>query len=325
MARIWTWCRARWGDALVVGTLLAALVEIWAADLESSRPIMTGFALLWTLPLLARRRFPFLAPSTALAAVAVEALVLETDFLGETSVPFFPLLLGSFWVFGAYNPPWRALAGFFGGLAAIAALLAFSEEATMSDLAFVSVFAAASTLAGSALGTRARRAVMLEERAEALERVREEEARLAVEQERGRIAGELHDVIAHSISVMTLQAGAARMMLDHDPGRAIEPVTNVEETGRQALAELRRLLGVLRRDMAGLELEPQPGLGNIDALLAEMREAGLPVALTVEGEPGGAPARGRSGCLPRRGGGAPARPRARRPSTDSRLRVVRRA
>lgn len=185
---------------------------------------------------------------------------------------------------------WRpAVAGFFAGLAAMAALLAFSEELTISDLAFVWVFAAASVLAGSALGSRTRRFAALEERAEAMEREREEEARIAVEHERARIARELHDVIAHSVSVMTLQAGAARMLLDQDPALVFEPVANVEETGGQALAELRRLLGVLRRDLAGPELEPQPGLGSIDALLAELREAGVPVELTVDGEPGSLP------------------------------------
>jgi signal transduction histidine kinase len=119
----------------------------------------------------------------------------------------------------------------------------------------------------------------------------EQRARWAVAEERGRIARELHDVVAHSVSVMVVQAGAARRSVTGNPGQATAALTQIEDTGRQALAEMRRLLGLLRdgRDGAAA-LDPQPSLAHLDALLAATREAGLPVELAVEGEPRQLPA-----------------------------------
>jgi len=112
----------------------------------------------------------------------------------------------------------------------------------------------------------------------------EERERAAVAEERRRIARDLHDVVAHSVSVMTVQAGAARLLLDEEPKRAREPLLAVEETGRQALGEMRRLLGILRRAEGKAALAPQPGLARLDDLVAQARAGGLPVELTVEGE-----------------------------------------
>jgi signal transduction histidine kinase len=141
------------------------------------------------------------------------------------------------------------------------------------------------SLIAYALQRRGKRAAQLEERAAFLEREREETERAAVAEERRRIARELHDVIAHSITLMTVQAGAARLVLAEDPELARESVVSVEETGRHALAELRRLLGILRPDEGEASLVPQPGLARVDDLIALARRAGLPVELTVEGEP----------------------------------------
>jgi signal transduction histidine kinase len=143
---------------------------------------------------------------------------------------------------------------------------------------------------------RGKRTAAAEERATRLERDHDERARVAVAEERARIARELHDDVVHSVSVMTVQAGAARMMLQSAPDRAAEPLTAVEDAGRQALAELRRLLGILREDGAGPVtgqdpmLSPQPGLDDLPPLLVSVREAGLPVDLTVLGEPRSLPA-----------------------------------
>jgi len=105
--------------------------------------------------------------------------------------------------------------------------------------------------------------------------------------ERARIARELHDVIAHNVSVMVVQADGASYALDADPGRAREALAAISATGRQALAEMRRLLGVLRREEDGgaSERAPQPGIGELGELLDQARGAGLPVSFTVEGEP----------------------------------------
>jgi signal transduction histidine kinase len=129
-----------------------------------------------------------------------------------------------------------------------------------SDLGIIGVLllAGALSLAAFALQRRAHGAVELEERAARLEREREDRARAAVVAERARIARDLHDVIAHSVSVMTVQAGAARLLLGDDPQRAREPLLSVEETGRQALAEMRRLLGLLRADEGQPELVRGP-------------------------------------------------------------------
>jgi len=116
-------------------------------------------------------------------------------------------------------------------------------------------------------------------------------ARWAVAEERGRIARELHDVVAHSVSVMVVQAGAARRSVAGNPDQATAALTQIEATGRQALAEMRRLLGLLRDGQDGtVALTPQPGLAHLDSLLAAAREAGLPVELAVEGEPRQLPA-----------------------------------
>jgi signal transduction histidine kinase len=116
-------------------------------------------------------------------------------------------------------------------------------------------------------------------------------SRWAVAEERGRIARELHDVVAHSVSVMVVQAGAARRSVAISPDLATTPLGQIESTGRQALTELRRLLGLLRDgEEPGAALVPQPSLAHLESLVAAAREAGLPVAVVVEGEPGPLPA-----------------------------------
>jgi signal transduction histidine kinase len=124
-----------------------------------------------------------------------------------------------------------------------------------------------------------------------LQRERDLKARWAVAEERARIARELHDVVAHSVSVMVVQAGAARRLVDGDPAQARQALTSIESTGRQALAEMRRLVGVMRHDgearpeEAADALAPQPGLADLDALVSRARDAGLEVELQVEGAP----------------------------------------
>lgn len=119
------------------------------------------------------------------------------------------------------------------------------------------------------------------------ERERQSASEAAVQVERRRIARELHDVVAHHVTVMVVQAGAARMALAHDPVAAARPLAEIEDTGRSALGELRRLLAVLRAgDQEGDEqLSPQPGMAALDALVEQMRAAGVPVELRVKGDP----------------------------------------
>jgi signal transduction histidine kinase len=128
---------------------------------------------------------------------------------------------------------------------------------------------------------RAEAVRVAEERAERSEL----EAKQAVEEERSRITRELHDVLAHSVSVMTVQASAVRRLLKPEQEREREALLTVEETGRQALAEMRRLLGIMRDNAEPAARAPQPGIGTLPALVDQIRQSGLPVELTIEGTP----------------------------------------
>ncbi|HEV7176867.1 MAG TPA: sensor histidine kinase, partial [Solirubrobacteraceae bacterium] len=138
---------------------------------------------------------------------------------------------------------------------------------------------------------RTRRAYLaeLEARAARLEQEREERAERAVIEERTRIARELHDVIAHNVSVMVVQASAGEDVFDTDPARARESLSAVASTGRAALTELRRLLGVIRAEEDQAGYAPQPGIEYLDELVGQIRETGLAVQLSVLGEPRGLP------------------------------------
>jgi signal transduction histidine kinase len=114
--------------------------------------------------------------------------------------------------------------------------------------------------------------------------------RVAVGEERSRIARELHDVVAHSVGAMVAQAQGARRVLDRDPARAREALEAIERTGRDALEEMRRSLGILRRTDADAPLAPQPGMERLGALVAQARDSGLQVELVTEGEPAPLPA-----------------------------------
>jgi signal transduction histidine kinase len=147
------------------------------------------------------------------------------------------------------------------------------------------VMGGAICLIAYALQRRTKLARELEQRAARLERERDERTRAAIAEERRRIARELHDVIAHTVSVMTVQAGAARLLLDDEPERAVEPLLAVEETGRQALAEIGRLLGILREGEGEIAFARRPGMADLDALVEHARRAGLAVEVAVEGRP----------------------------------------
>ena len=142
----------------------------------------------------------------------------------------------------------------------------------------------AMVLVRGAVRGRELRADALAARAELLEREHELRAHEAVAEERARIARELHDLVAHNVSVMVVQAGAERHALGPEQASTREALTSIEQAGRQALVEARRLLGMLRRKDDGSELEPQPSVEHIDVLVEQIERAGLPVTLAVEGE-----------------------------------------
>jgi signal transduction histidine kinase len=203
----------------------------------------------------------------------------------EAAAPFFtgyvPVVIAAYSV-AAYAPERRALVG--GGIAVAGVLivtLRIVELRDVGDIALDVLLVVGVWILGRGMHHRATRADALSDEVRTLER----EAREAVAHERSRIARELHDVIAHSVSVMGVQAAAAEQMLALDPERAREPLRAIQDGAREAIAELRLMLGVLRSGPDAPALAPQPGLGDLDALIEQMRGAGLPTQLTIEGAP----------------------------------------
>ena len=152
------------------------------------------------------------------------------------------------------------------------------------QLVFIPVDFAVAWVAGLAVRSRAEQAEVAESHATQAEQERDAATRVAVAEERARIARELHDIVAHAVSVMVLQVGAVRHQLPDAMAEDRDALRSVEQAGRGALAEMRRLLSVMRRDGDGVELAPQPGLDGLDSLIKEIGRAGLPVELHLEGE-----------------------------------------
>lgn len=162
--------------------------------------------------------------------------------------------------------------------------LTFGRVGTAPTLFALTAMVVGSWSLGENVHTRRAYLAQLEERARRLEREQEETARHAVQDERTRIARELHDVVAHHVSAIAVQAGAAREIAERDPLRARETLRVIQETSRLALAEMRAVINVLRSgDEVGAGSEPQPSLAQIDRLVAQSRAAGLVVRLQVEG------------------------------------------
>jgi len=244
------------------------------------RPAAVPAYLAVTLSLALRRRRPL---EVAIFAATVGNLpyVLGVP-RNEPFVPVVALAIVTYTV-AAYSELGPALAG-------LTALLVFSwipiltgSGPQASDLIYVALVLLATWGGGRSLRHRLAQAVAAEHRALHAERERDNTARLAVAEERGRIARELHDIVAHGLSLMIVQAGAAEQVLGRDPKRAEGPLRSIQDTGRQALADMKRLLGLLRVDEDQVDLAPQPSLDQIARLIAEMRDAGLPVVLSVEG------------------------------------------
>jgi signal transduction histidine kinase len=279
----------RAGALVAAGLSLAQLQGF--PDPQDRSTLSVVFVLLQTLPLAFRRRAPF----TVFAIVAVAAGI--QGILGWRGPLFAFLALNlALYSLAAYGERRLAIGAVAVWTALLTVRLGYLIVTTWPHIAVTDLYdvvddyvllAAAWTL-GEGVRQRRTRAAELEDRAARLEREREEKARQAVTQERLRIARELHDVVAHSLSVIGIQAGAARLVLDADPNptRAREAVAAIEATANRAMAEMRRALGILRdMEPSGAALAPLPGLGQLPTLLDQLRAAGLPVDLTVEGTP----------------------------------------
>jgi signal transduction histidine kinase len=275
---------------LTIVFVVLSQLDVWApwgdngARTHFDGPAWLNSALLLVaiVPMLWRRRAPLLTAGAMATGITVDVVFVSSTapYIGA----FIPVLIAAYSL-AAYEPsPWRSMAGLAAlGGAVTAVSLAVPELGSIGDLAF-NLFCLACAWALGRIARRMRSdAKALSRRAEDLERTREREAREAVEMERGRIARELHDVIAHSVSLMGVQAAAAEQVLSVDPECAREPLRAIQGTAREAVDELRRLLGVLRATQGGDGLSPQPGLAALDSLAEQMRAAGLSVELRVEG------------------------------------------
>jgi signal transduction histidine kinase len=274
-------------DAVIVLAALEIALEVAFRD-DARAPTTTGWftgpaMALLVLPLLLRRRFPFAAPAAVWAVAAVLSFV--DGRLVVFSITASVAGMAAAFLLGNLSDDTQARAGLAVVIAGSATVVYNNPDHATGEFLFAPVLFAIGWLAGYALRERAAQAEEAEERAARAERERETASRIAVAEERARIARELHDIVAHSLSVMVLQVGTVRRKLPDVAADDRKALTDVEQTGRQALAEMRRLLGAMRRDGDEVELAPQPGLDRLESLLAEVRRTGLRVELRVEGEP----------------------------------------
>ena len=258
---------------------VAAVAEVLVSPDLSGPPVLNAaVALGYALPLAWRRRAPLASLAVSSAAIFTMALTLTP--VEHLFVPFVIVLAGAY-ANGAHRD---GIAGLVLAALTLLGVTATMEDRIVPDYIFPPLLGIVAWLGGRAVRTRTRLAAQLHETAARLAETSEDERRMAVIDERRRIAREMHDLVAHSMSVMVVQAGGARRILDRDPARALEAATMIERTGREALAEMRHLLGVLNLPEARAALAPQPSLAELDELIARSRAAGLPTVLDLRGE-----------------------------------------
>ena len=286
MTRLGSLVRRHAVDALIVLLALESAVAVALAGSGDSAPRTTDwFAVpavaLIALPLLARRQRPFAAPALVwLLGAAVSFIDGRLPVFNSATLA---VGLAAAWLLGNLADGTQARLGL--AIAIGGALIIVYNDPTheAGELLFIPLLVAIAWLAGFALRGRSEEAEAAEARASLAEREREAASRIAVAEERARIARELHDVVGHALSVMVLQVGAIRHRRPALPAEDGEALQNIERTGRDALAEVRRLVGAMRREGEEPELAPQPGLARLDPLLDQVRGAGLPVDVHVEG------------------------------------------
>ena len=277
-ARAASWTPVR-TDALIAAALLAvAQSEIWlGSSAEDARPETAIAAAAATLALAWRRRAPLAAlvvvvtafgTLSVVAELPVAAFVLPTSLLAVYSV-------------AAHDVTERAVVGLGLALAMLGVSAAETRDATVTDLTAPALLFVGAWAVGRHLRARRRREAELDRNREARERA-------AAAEERARIARELHDIVAHRVSTVVIQAEAGLMTVD-EPERTGAALAAIRDSGRQALGELRRLLGLLQEGPDGAPVAPQPGLGGLEELVSGARGAGLDVALHVDGDLAGLP------------------------------------
>ncbi|QIJ63977.1 sensor histidine kinase [Streptomyces sp. JB150] len=281
-----TWVDGFWATVLLGLSLVSGQVD--PEGMGTDRPLLIlPVVLLLCVVVALRRRMPEKMLVLA-AVVGVAQLVLDVY---TTPANFAMLLI--VYTAAADGARWASRLALIGGLCA-APLAQIRWPATDSSLlgdiavaVFQTVPFALAWVLGDSMRTRRAYLAQLEERAARLEKEREAQAKVAVAAERARIARELHDVVAHNVSVMVVQADGAAYVLDAAPDQAKKALETISSTGRQALAEMRRLLGVLRtgEHQESGEYVPQPDVQQIEELVEQCRGSGLPVDFRIEGTP----------------------------------------
>jgi len=291
--RLWWLLRRHWFDAVLIVLLGVGIVEVILTQDNENGPLGP----LWfdilavlgiVLPLFLWRRFPFGAPAASGVVFAGSSFV--DGRLTPNGVIEVLAAITCFVLFGLIRDRTQAIAGLALGIGVTAIVAHNDPKGGIGNFIFTSVVFSIAWTIGFALGRKFHEAEEAKERLARAEHDRIERARLAVAEERTRIARELHDVVGHSVSVMTVQASAARRLLKPHQEKEREALLVVEQTGREALAEMRKMVGVLRRPEEAPALAPQPSLEYLDRLIEHAREAGLPVELRVEGTPEPLPA-----------------------------------
>ncbi|MFB9675657.1 sensor histidine kinase [Streptosporangium vulgare] len=286
--RAWSGRHPRITDALwLTPFLLVSLLNVWTVGVVdlvawgAAKLGVWGFAglsLLLFVPLFWLRERP-------VVVFAVISLTSFVQWLAGVPTLFFnvSVLVAMYGVASRRPLRWAVGAGLVVELGLFLVFGRVPQGLDLRAFATASAFAIAIWTAGIYANTRRRYLEGLEERAERAERERDQQARLAAAAERARIARELHDVVAHNVSVIIVQADGAGYAIDSDPEQARRAMQAVSATGRRALAEMRRMVGVLRADGVQEEYAPQPSLSQLDGLVAQVRESGLPVELRVSG------------------------------------------
>src|SRR3954449_5496262 len=279
---------ARQGDALMAIALSVVLVLELSLGSNITGPVWANYVcgLVATAAVAWRRPWPVWALAAQLIAVLVSTAA-GGDLAENPFAPFLALIVVMYGV-GSYAPEGWSRFGVLIGVVGIV-LINIVGDSSGDVGSYVGTILLAILLpwaAGRAAKEWAQRALELERVNAALKAEQEQRSLLAVADERSRIARELHDVVAHSISVMVVQAEGAKRMMERDPTRARQALEQIEGTGRAALVEMRRLLGVLRKDdeAGGVARAPQPGTQTLEMLVNRAQEAGLDVRVAIEGE-----------------------------------------
>ncbi|HZC14889.1 MAG TPA: sensor histidine kinase [Thermoleophilaceae bacterium] len=258
-----------------------AQLEVWAGDIPGPAAAKLTLALLTTVPLAWRTVAPLAAVMVTTGGYALAVLLgVSPD---EALLPLLAPLV-AIYSLGAHGSTRGIVAGGGAALVAYSVASAWRTGLEASELVIATAMVLGALAVGRAVRELGFETDLLEARAEQLERERDERAKAAVAEERARIARELHDMIGHSISIMGVQAGAVRRLLAPEQEREREALLAVERTGRDAVAEMRRLLGLLRSHDDERALGELPTLQRLDDLVAELRRAGLDVDLRVEAE-----------------------------------------